>query len=276
MRPASQKIYAAIVAALGLGTLHYAGAADAPPPFTADEVVQHCGYKYPGEDQKAQMTIIKQDRAGSEKKEVYQRLWKDYKGKDNVTEKMVMFTEYPPDSQGAGFLRVAYTPNQDKVEDQWIYLPSLKKMRRVSVRDPGDAFLGTDLTYADIAGRKPEDDTHTITKTMKRGNEDVIGVEDVPKDKSRSLYGKIVNWFVKSDGWDTCRKEEVDYFDTKGEPLKRQTIKWQRVGDAWLWDEVHVENVRTGHVSIFRLTNAQVNVGLSDDVFTQRNISKGQ
>jgi hypothetical protein len=272
------KIGAAVAMVIALGTLTFGAArAETAGPFTANEVVQNCNYKYPGNDQQAEMTIIKQDRAGSEKKEVYQRLWKDYKGKDDVAEKMVMFTEYPPDSKGAGFLRVAYTPNHDPVEDQWIYLPALKKMRRVSVRDPGDAFLGTDLTYADISGRRLEDDTHTIIKTIKRGDEDVIGVESVPKDKSRALYAKTVNWFVKSgDGWETCHKEEVDYFDPRGEPLKRETIKWQRVGDAWLWDEVNVQNIRTGHVSIFRVTNAKVNVGLSDEVFTQRNISKGQ
>lgn len=274
MRPPLKKTRLVAALALCMASAPYAGAEE--QQVTADEIVQHCDYKYPGDDQKAQMTIIKQDRAGSEKKEVYQRLWKDYKGKDGVTEKMVMFTEYPPDSQGAGFLRVAYTPDKDRLEDQWIYLPSLKKMRRVSVRDPGDAFLGTDLTYADIAGRQLGDDVHTVVKTMKRGNDDVIAVQNVPKDPSRSLYGKTVSWFVKSGDWDTCHKEQVDYFDPKGEPLKQEVMKWQRVGNAWLWDEVKVTNVRTGHSSTFKVTDAQINVGLSDDTFSQRNISRGQ
>lgn len=276
MKVLMQKSGRAVVLTLGLAAFPCVGA-ETDQQITADEVVQHCNYKYPGEDQKARMTIIKQDKAGNEKKEVYERLWKDYKGKDNIVEKMLMFTEYPPDSLGAGFLRVAYAPNSDKIEDQWIYLPSLKKMRRVSVRDPGDAFLGTDLTYADISGRRVDEDVHTIVKTLKRGNnEDIIAVESVPKDKSHALYGKVVSWFVKGNDWGSCHKEQVDYFDTQGEPLKQQTITWQRVGDAWLWNEVKVQNVRTGHSSIFRVTDAQVNVGLTDDTFSQRNLSRGQ
>jgi hypothetical protein len=277
MKVLTRKTGSAVFLTLGLAALPCVGA-ETDQQVTADEVVQHCNYRYPGEDQKARMTIIKRDKSGDEKKEVYERLWKDYKGKDNIVEKMVMFTEYPPDSQGAGFLRVAYLPNSDKIEDQWIYLPSLKKMRRVSVRDPGDAFLGTDLTYADISGRQIDADEHSIVKTLKRGtNEVIIAVQSVPKDKSHALYGKIVSWYAKEgDNWDSCHKEQMDYFDLQGEPLKQETITWQRVGDAWLWNEVKVQNVRTGHSSTFQVTDAKVNVGLPDSTFSERNLSRGQ
>ena len=155
-------------------------------------------------------------------------------------------------------------------------MPVLKKIRRVSIRDPGDSFLGSDLTYADISGRGIDADKHKLTRTIKRGNQDIFAVESVPVKESASLYSKTVSWFVKDRDWDSCVKRQVDFYDKKGEPLKRQVIKWQRVKNAWVWSEVLVKNVQTGHSSLFQVTGVKINVGLHDDTFSERSLSLGQ
>lgn len=239
-------------------------------------IMERCNFKYPGDDQRSRLTIILRDKDGNEKKNVYRRLWKDFKGADGIADKMVLFTEYPPDAQGAGFMRWAYTAESDRNADQWIYLPVLKKIRRVSIRDPGDSFLGSDLTYADISGRRLDADQHALVKTLKRGNEMIYAVESTPINKGSGLYSKTVSWFVKGQDWDGCVKRQVDYYDKKGEPIKQQIIKWQQVNKAWVWDEVSVRNVQTGHSSVFQVTDVQVNLGLSEDEFTERALRVGQ
>lgn len=243
---------------------------------TGKEIFERCNFKYPGEDQQSTLTIILRDKDGNEKKNVYHRFWKDYKGAGGIVDKMVLYTEFPPDAEGAAFMRWAYTASSDKNADQWIYLPILKTIRRVAIRDPGDSFLGSDLTYADISGRDVDADAHKIVQILTRGNQIFFAVESTPVNKQKALYSKTISWFEKGQDWNSCVKRQVDFYDKKGEPLKQQIIKWQRVDKAWVWSEVMVKNVQTGHMSIFRISDVKINVGLNDEIFSERALSLGQ
>lgn len=270
---------ALMVLALGATAPGLAGAEEAATAAAGDvsarEVVQQCNFKYPGEDQQTRLSITLRDKDGNEKKNVYRRYWKDYKGKGDIADKMLLVTEFPPDAKGSVFMRWGYS-SDGKNADQWVYLPVLKKTRRVSVRDPGESFLGSDLTHADISGRGLDEDDHTLVKTEQRGEETMYIVESVPRDASNALYSKVLSLFVRPGAdWADCSKRQVEYFDRRGEPLKQQVITWQRSGDAWLWDEMTVRNTQTEHTSIFQVTDVETNVGLKDDVFTERNLTKG-
>ena len=251
-------------------------AADTPQLPTGKEIYEHCNFKYPGNDQQSTLTIILRDKDGNERKNVYHRYWKDYKGADGIVDKMLLYTEYPPDAEGAAFMRWAYTTASDKNADQWIYLPVLKKIRRVAIRDPGDSFLGSDLTYADISARDIDADDHKLVRALAKGDRQYFAVESTPKQGHASLYSKTISWFEKGKDWDECVKRQVDYYDRKGIPLKQQIIKWQHVANAWVWSEVLVKNLQTGHSSTFRITDVKINVGLHDDAFTERALSANQ
>ena len=269
--PISVLAAAAMVAVIPQRTI---AASETP---TGKEIFKLCNYKYPGEDQQSTLTIILRDKDGNEKKNVYHRFWKDYKGVNGIVSKMVLYTVYPPDAEGAAFMRWEYTSSSDKNADQWIYLPVLRKIRRVSIRDPGDSFLGSDLTYADISGRDVDADKHKLVKVLVKGNQKYYAVESTPVNERNSLYSKTISWFEKTgQDWNTCVKRREDFYDKKGEGLKQELIKWQRVGKAWVWDEVLVKNVQTGHSSLFRVRDVKINVGLKDDVFSERALSLGQ
>jgi len=264
-----------VLVLVGAAALAPAGAQEAAANgVTARDVVRQCNFKYPGDDQQTRLTIILRDKDGNEKKNVYRRYWKDYQGKDGVADKMVLVTEFPPDAKGSVFMRWGYTGGKNA--DQWIYLPVLKKTRRVSVRDPGESFLGSDLTHADIGGRALDEDDHKLLSAEQRGEDTIYMIESVPKDAANALYAKVVSWFVKNgEDWATCSKRQVQFYDRRGEPLKEQVISWQRSGNAWLWNEMTVRNTQTGHTSIFQVADVQTNVGLKDDIFTERNLTKG-
>jgi len=246
----------------------------ADKPLTGREIVERCGVKYGGDDQRSQFEVLLRDQQGNEKRSVYLRLWKDYKGVNNIVDKMLLFTEYPPDAQGAAFMRATYTPDLKKAADQWIYLPVLRKIRRVTIRDQGDSFLNSELTYADITPRAIDEDTHKLLDMREMGGMQFYVVESIPKE-SRPLYSKRVQWFEKTPNWDDCAKVRIDYYDLKGGLLKEQFIKWQRVDDAWIWDRVLVRNVETLHASVFLITDAKINTGITDDIFTERTLRMG-
>jgi hypothetical protein len=250
-----------------------------PPAVTAapsgEEIILHCDLEtYPGQDQRSTLTVIVRDAAGNERRDVYKRYWIDNKGRDQVVDKMMLFTEFPPDASGTAFMRWGYLPEAGKNADQWLYLPSLNTLRRVSVRDPGDSFLGSDLNYQDISYRPLDADEHKLLREEVRDGQAYYVVESRAKERN-PLYGRVLTWATKADDWADCNIRRIEFYDTRDSLIKVQTLDWQRVGDAWVWDEVVVENARTGGMSIFRVTNAEVNVGLEDRMFSERTMRRG-
>lgn len=241
---------------------------------SAEEIVRQCDAKPPGNDQTSRLTIRITDRSGNERTTVYARLWKDTKGKDNVVDKMVLYTVYPPDAKDTAFMRWSYTPESGKNAEQWIYLPELKKIRRVSVRDLSDSFLGTDLTYGDITQRRVNDDEHKFLRIETTDGNQYFVIDSVPKE-STSIYSHKITKYLKTDDMNNCVKTAVDYYDKNGAFLKRQQIKWQKIGDAWVWDNVFVENVQAFHTSYFEMRDVKVNSDIKESIFTERQLARG-
>jgi len=238
------------------------------------DIVANCGIKNGGVDQYSRLTVVLQNpQQGTEKRSVYSRYWKSYAGKGDVFDKMLLFTEYPPDAVGSSFMRVAYEAGSGKEADQWIYLPLLKKIRRVTIRDPADSFLNSDLSYADVAQRSLDVDHHKFLGIKSVQGMDFFQVESVPV--SEDIYGKRVQWYLKGESWDTCVSARVDYFTKEGDLAKVQFNKWQQVNGAWIWDRVLVRNAISGHVSIFVVSDVDVNIGLSDELFSARTLRVG-
>lgn len=242
---------------------------------TGDEIVQQCDLNTNiGKDSRSTLSVILKDAGGNEKKFVYKRYWKDNNGKDQIVDKMMLFTVFPPSGAGTAFMRWGYVPGAGKNADQWLYLPNLKSLRQVSVRDPGDSFLGSDLTYQDISYRGLDEDTHKLLREEKLQGQDYYVVESVPREKN-PLYGKKIAWYEKAATWADCNKRRIEYYDPRNIPIKNQVLAWQKVGDGWLWDEVHVENLLTGHTSLFKITEPELNVGLEDKLFSEQTMRNG-
>lgn len=264
-----------LILAIVLGCSFPLGIAHAEPVADVMKVVQHCEFKDPGEDQRSILSITLIDKDGNKRENVYHRLWKNYHGEDGILDKMVLFTEFPPDAKGTGFMRWGYKASLDKMADQWLYLPHLRKVRRVSVRDPGDSFLGSDLTYGDIEDRSIDDDGYQLLNHDEKPGGHLYQVEITPKEED-ALYSKKISWYAKPvSGWEDCVRIKTDYYDRQGNLLKKQNLTWQKADDAWVWDRVTVENVQTNHKSIFTVTDVRVNVGLDADRFTERALKKG-
>jgi hypothetical protein len=262
-----------VLLAVSISVFSLVAIAEDAPELTGKEIFEHCGYKYPGDDQQGKFTVILQDKDGKVMKSEYLRFWKDYKGKDGVADKMLLFTTFPPEAKGSAFMRVAYSQH-DKPVDQWIYLPALKKIRRVSIRDLGDSFLNSNLTYADVSRRALEDDDHKYLGTKQVEDSVFYVVESTPKE-ANPIYGKRIFWFLKTNNWDECTNTRIDYYDNGGELIKDQFIKWQRVGNAWVWDRVLVRSRRTLSASIFQVSEIKINAGVDDDLFTARSLEHG-
>ncbi len=246
----------------------------APGKLDGKEIVKNCGIKNAGSDQRSRLTVILQNpRQGTEKRSIYSRYWKSYAGEDDVVDKMLLFTEYPPDAVGSSFMRVTYLTSSGKEADQWIYLPLLKKIRRVTIRDPADSFLNSDLSYADVVKRPLDMDRHRFLGVKSLQGMDFYQVESIPVGED--IYSRRIQWYLKGDSWEDCVSSRIDYYTKDGSLAKVQFNKWQQVSGAWVWDRVLVRNAITGGVSIFVVSDVEVDVGLSDSFFSARTLRMG-
>jgi len=120
---------------------------------TADEIMQksHEAFFYAGDDMKAKvhMRLIRKD--GKERIRVLTMLRKDLDNAgDTGNQKYFMYFENPNDVRGMTFLVWKYPAKDD---DRWIYISSIKMVRRIAAKDQQSSFVGSDFTYEDVSGR---------------------------------------------------------------------------------------------------------------------------
>ncbi|MGD9940975.1 MAG: outer membrane lipoprotein-sorting protein [Clostridia bacterium] len=206
----------------------------------------------------------------------------DAKGKERVrsldqrlatfggVEKKIMEFLSPADVKGTSFMNWSYD-EEGRSDDQWIYLPALKRVKRISSDSKGDAFMGSDFTYDDLAERHPSRDTHTIIGTESLDGEACWIIESKAKDTSE-VYSKTVSWISK----DRLTGIKRDYYDRKGALLKTLTVQELKTIDGYLMitiTEMHTirKNTRTRMV----FDDLKLDTGITDDLFSERTLTRG-
>ena len=116
-----------------------------------------------------------------------------------------MFFKAPADVKNTSFLNYSYDDDRD--DDQWLYLPALKKVKRISGGSKEDYFMGSDFTYEDMEKRSPNKDSHKLLKTETLNGEVCYVIESTPKEEGQ--YSKRVAWVIK-DKWIPLKIEFYD------------------------------------------------------------------
>ena len=115
--------------------------------------------------------------------------------KDDRTRSVLHFVE-PEDVSGMAFL---YLDNKDRNDDQWLYMPALKKaIRKGGESGKSESFIGTQFTYGDMESREVTDYKHKKLPDEKIGPFDCYVIESIPKDTKKVQYGKLLTWVEKS------------------------------------------------------------------------------
>jgi uncharacterized protein len=178
----------------------------------------------------------------------------------------------PADVRGTKTLLVEHSATDD---DIWIYLPAMKKVRRLVASNKKDSFVGTDFSYGDVIGHKVEDWNHKVVRQENIDGRDCYVVESTPKRPEvadNTGYSKRVNWIDK-ESYVALRGET---YDQSRELLKRTRAEdVQRVdtkNDRYQPMKLTAENVQTGHKTIIEFANFKANVGVGDEVFAARSL----
>lgn len=186
---------------------------------------------------------------------------------------LVKFTS-PNDIRGTGFLQIEHSEADD---DLWIYLPALKKSRRLVANNKKDSFFGSDFSYGDILLPKVTLYRHTLLKSEPIDGHDCYLVESQPSSdtvKNNSGYGKRVTWVRKDNFLET----KVDYYDVSGRLLKTQLVQQHQLvePDTQRWFALYrqMANHQTGHKTVLRFENLKSGVETPPELFTTRYLER--
>ncbi len=191
--------------------------------------------------------------------------------------RMAIYYLTPKSVKGTAFLTFDY-PDASLDDDQWLYMPALRKTRRISAANRGDYFLGTDLTYEEIKleTRISRDDyTYKTIGTERIDGQQCYVLEGTPiNDKiAKELgYSKVKLW-VDASIW-MLRK--ADSWDVAGNHLKTTAIKEiKKVQGIWTYHLIAVKNHKTAHETLFRISDIDYQTSLNDDAFTKEALVNG-
>lgn len=193
---------------------------------------------------------------------------------DGQANRRVIRFQSPSDVRNTTTLLVENVGKDDEI---WVYLPSLKKARRLASNNKKSSFVGTDLTYGDIVGAKPTDWTHKLVKQENLGSVPVYVVESLPKTAEvgrDSGYSKRINWVAK----DSFVALKTDYYDAAGALLKTAESQDVKLVDAknkkWQSMLILVKNHQTGHSTSIKLDDFKANTTVAEDYFSVRYLEK--
>lgn len=223
-------------------------------------------------DSKNQMTMTLVDGRGTKRErkvESYSKLLPN-----GIDQQRVARFLAPPDVKGTATLTREDSAGED---DIWVYLPALKKVRRLVASNKRDSFMGSDFSYNDVITPRVEDYGHKLLR-----GEDVDGVpcyviESTPgseKIRKDSGYSRSLGW-IRKDNFVTLKVESADlagrpYKEFRAYDIFEADPKLHR----WMARRITMKNVQTGSTTELRFDEIKVNIGVKDDYFTERYLER--
>jgi outer membrane lipoprotein-sorting protein len=181
--------------------------------------------------------------------------------------RMIRFLE-PADVRGTGVLTIEHSGGDD---DVWVYLPALKKSRRIASSEKSSSFMGTEFSYADILSPKVEDYTHKLLRSEKYNGIDCFVVESIPiskKVEEETGYSRKVSWIRK----DNFVENKVEYFDMTNTLLKTliadDIAELDKKNHKWMVLKREMTNHQSKRRTLMEMQDVKVNTGIKDDQFT--------
>lgn len=181
----------------------------------------------------------------------------------------------PTDIKGTVSLLIEHSARDD---DMWIYIPALKKVRRLVASNKKDSFVGTDFSYGDVIGHKVEQWNHKFLVDEKVNGQACYVIESTPKTdeiRDNSGYSKRISWVNKENNVTL----KAEFFDASGELFKTAVFSDVKLVDSAKkrWQPMRLEssNLQTGHRTIITFENFKVDENVHNELFMTRYMEQG-
>lgn len=183
---------------------------------------------------------------------------------------IILFSS-PASVKDTRFLSIEYA---DKTDDKWIYLPALRKSRRIAAGEGGSSFMGTDFSYDDMDKRDIDKYDYTmISSDEKYSDYSCWVIEAAPKTGTDSDYSKTVLWIDKT----TLISVKIDIYDKSGALLKTDTAEQiAQVQGYWTIIKNRMINHQTGHQTILEIKKLVFDLEIDPKIFSKNFLDTGR
>ncbi|MDY7036594.1 MAG: outer membrane lipoprotein-sorting protein [Thermodesulfobacteriota bacterium] len=241
--------------------------------LTGLEIMEKVDARDDGDNMKAEQEMTLIDKKGHKRVRKMKAFNKD-KGRDTLR---LIFFLLPADVKGTGFLTYDYYSGE-KEDDQWLYLPELKKTKRIASSDKSSAFMGSDFSYADMTRRVLDEWKYKLLKEMKVRGKKCWLIEALPKDNIvEDRYGYTRSLvFIRQDIYMPVRAvhwvkdgKKLKYFDMK---------RIEQIDGIWIGTELDMKttkNKKTLHRTILKFNKIRFNRDIDENMFTVRQLETG-
>ena len=185
-------------------------------------------------------------------------------------DKSLNIFDHPRDVKGTAFLSFSHPVGAD---DQWLYLPALKRVKRIASRNKSGPYMGSEFAYEDLSSFEVEKYTYKLLREEACAGGTCYVVEQYPVDKY-SGYTRLVNWIDK----DHYRSWKTDFYDRKDSLLKTLEVKEykQYLDEFWRIQFMTMTNHQNKKSTDVVFSEYTFNVGLSDSDFNQNALKRAK
>jgi len=192
------------------------------------------------------------------------------KRNENESDMLMRFVS-PPDVKNTAFLIIE---NSNSDDDRYLYLPAMRRVKRIASSGKGGNFMSSDFTYYDIGKPKLNDWKYKRLEDEKIADFDCFKLECLPADKEISKdtgYQKIIRW-IRKDILVTIKSE---YYDRGGRQWKTLEVPGiEKIGDVWFQTEMIMKDIQNNHKSKMVFSDIEINKNLPASLFTQRALQR--
>lgn len=215
----------------------------------------------------ADQTMVLKNRQGQESSRAISM--KVLEGTDDGDKSLIVFNN-PRDVKGTALLTHSHKTADD---DQWLYLPALKRVKRISSSNKAGSFMGSEFAYEDMTSQEIEKYTYRFDREEPCGELTCFVVERFPTDK-KSGYTRQISWTDTQH----YRVWKVEFFDRKNAHLKTLTSSeyQQYEGAYWRPGKMFMENHLTGKTTLLEWSNYDFGTPLRDNEFTKVGLKRAR
>ncbi len=185
-------------------------------------------------------------------------------------DKSMSIFDKPADVSGTAFLTFSHAIKPD---EQWLYLPALKRVKRINSKNKSGPFMGSEFAYEDLASQEIEKYTYKYLRDEPLNGVDCFVIERYPAYE-HSGYTRQLVWVNK----DKYVAEKIEFYDRKNDLLKTLVNSGyqQYLGQYWRASEMIMENHQTGKSTILKWQNYQFKTGLEDKDFSRNSLKRAR
>jgi len=219
------------------------------------------------QDQTANLEMVLRNRHGQESKRNIRSKTLEVKGDGD---KSMSIFDTPRDIKGTAFLSFTHAL---KADEQWLYLPALKRIKRISSNNKSGPFMGSEFSFEDLSSQEVEKYSYKYLRTEKLDGREAFVIERTPAYK-HSGYTRLITWLDT----EMYQPLKIEFYDRKKALLKTLTSSGykQYEGRYWRPAKMSVVNHQTKKSTDLSWTNYKFKTGLKSRDFDRNSLKRAR